>query len=81
MPDEIILCGGGCHNRTLVKMLHKRLKPATILLTDDLGINSDAKEAVSFAILAYTTIKGQPGNVPNATGAQKAVVLGKIILP
>jgi len=50
-----------------------------MLSTDDFGINVDAKEAVSFAILAWATIKGQTNNVPGATGAQGAVVLGKIV--
>jgi len=44
-----------------------------------LGISVDAREAVSFAILARATIKGIANNVPGATGAQKPAVLGKII--
>jgi anhydro-N-acetylmuramic acid kinase len=78
LPDEIILCGGGTRNKTLVKMLGQNIK-SKILFTDDFGINSDAKEAVSFAILAYATIKGIANNVPSATGAKKAVILGKVI--
>ncbi|MBL7152169.1 MAG: anhydro-N-acetylmuramic acid kinase, partial [Phycisphaerae bacterium] len=38
-----------------------------------------AKEAVSFAILAYATIKELPNNIPTATGAEKAVIMGKIV--
>lgn len=79
MPDEIILCGGGANNRTLVNMLHDELPAAKILRTDDFGISVDAKEAVSFAILAYATMKGIPNNVPGATGADHPVILGKII--
>jgi len=71
MPDEVILCGGGAHNKTLVKLLQQNLPEATILLSDDFGINCDAKEAVSFAVLAYATIKGLFNNVPSATGAVK----------
>jgi len=78
MPDEIILCGGGVRNKTLVKMLRQNIN-SKILFTDDFGINSDAKEAVSFAILAYATIKGIANNIPSATGAKQSVVLGKII--
>jgi len=80
-PDEIILCGGGSRNPTLVNMLQQQLKNANIRLMDQLGVNSDAKEAVSFALLAYAAIKGIPNNVPNATGARQPVVLGKIITP
>jgi anhydro-N-acetylmuramic acid kinase len=79
LPDEVILCGGGVRNKTLVKMLRDGLKPAAVLTTDKLGINADAKEAISFAILAAQTVRGIPNNVPSATGAEKPVVLGKII--
>jgi len=79
MPDEVILCGGGANNDTLVKMLQDRLGDVKILRTDDFGIDSDAKEAVSFAILAHATIKGVANNVPSATGASEQVILGKII--
>ncbi|HUU16168.1 MAG TPA: anhydro-N-acetylmuramic acid kinase [Sedimentisphaerales bacterium] len=79
MPDEVILCGGGSHNNTLVEMLRSKLPNAKMLSTEDFGISVDAKEAVSFAILAWATIKGLTNNVPGATGADQPVVLGKII--
>jgi anhydro-N-acetylmuramic acid kinase len=79
IPDEVILCGGGAHNSTLVKMLRHGLGESRILLSDEYGINCDAKEAISFAILAYATIKGTANNVPGATGAKQPVILGKII--
>ena len=79
MPDEVILCGGGARNRTLVGMLREQIHPVRVMLTDDLGVNADAKEAVSFAILACQTVRGLAGNVPAATGAPGGVVLGKII--
>jgi len=77
--DEVLLCGGGARNPVLVKMLENKLKPVKVMLTDHFGINADAKEAVSFAILAAQTIRGIPNNVPSATGAEKPVVLGKIV--
>ncbi|MFB3892254.1 MAG: anhydro-N-acetylmuramic acid kinase [Phycisphaerae bacterium] len=87
--DEVILCGGGAWNNTLVRMLREALSGAPnetavgggarVLRTDDLGVSADAKEAVSFAILAYQTIHGRPGNVPGATGASHPAVLGKIV--
>ena len=79
MPDEVILCGGGAHNATLVKMLRQGLNKSRILLSDEFGISCDAKEAVSFAILAYATIRGVANNVPSATGAKQPLILGKII--
>jgi len=79
MPDEMILCGGGAHNATLVRMLQERLAEVRIRSTDEFGISVDAKEAVSFAILAYATIQGIASNVPSVTGADEPVVLGKIV--
>jgi len=79
MPDEMILCGGGAHNSTLVEMLRGELAEVKMLSTGDFGINVDAKEAVSFAILAWATIQGMANNVPGATGAEQPVVLGKIV--
>ena len=79
--DEVIVCGGGCRNPVLMRMLGEHLPESRLLIMDELGINADAKEAVSFAILAALTIKGICGNVPSATGAEKPVILGKIIPP
>jgi anhydro-N-acetylmuramic acid kinase len=79
LPEEMILCGGGAHNATLVRMLQDRLAGVTIRATDEFGISVDAKEAVSFALLAYATIRGVANNVPRATGADGPVVLGKIV--
>jgi len=77
--DEMILCGGGAWNLTLVEMLKNELPGTKVLNMSDFGINPDAKEAVSFGILAYATVHGMANNVPGATGAGKTVVLGKVI--
>ncbi|MDD5064494.1 MAG: anhydro-N-acetylmuramic acid kinase [Phycisphaerae bacterium] len=79
MPGELILCGGGAKNDTLIKMLREELGRVKILDSCDLGINCDAKEAISFAILAHATIKGIANNVPGATGAKEPLILGKIV--
>jgi len=77
-PDEVILCGGGAGNPLLAKMLEARLGGMKIMTTDALGIDPDAKEAVSFALLARLSFLGRPGNAPTATGASHPVVLGSI---
>jgi anhydro-N-acetylmuramic acid kinase len=76
---QIILGGGGARNRTLRRMLEERADNAEFFTHEDFGIANSAKEALAFAILAHETLAGRPGNVPAATGAGKAVVLGKII--
>jgi anhydro-N-acetylmuramic acid kinase len=78
-PDEVILCGGGARNPVLVEMLRKELAPADVLFTDDFGIDADAKEAISFAILALETVHARPSNAPSATGASRPAILGKMI--
>jgi anhydro-N-acetylmuramic acid kinase len=79
-PFELVLSGGGSRNRTLVAMLNAQLSrvPCRILASDDLGLPSAAKEAVAFALLAWQTWYGLPGNVPSATGARRGVVLGRV---
>ena len=75
---EVILCGGGSYNKTLVKYFQIYLGQIPVKQMDDFGVPCDAKEALSFAILANETISGNPNNVPSATGAASAVVLGEI---
>lgn len=77
---EMIVSGGGAQNRTLMAMLRERLTPlgVQVRFSDELGLPSAAKEAVAFAVLAYETWNRRPSNVPSATGAKRAAVLGKI---
>ena len=77
---EIILSGGGVHNTTLMKQLQKYFEPIPLVTSDDYGIPGDAKEAIAFAILANETLAHHAGNIPQATGARRPVILGKIIL-
>lgn len=78
LPDEVIVSGGGAANPTLLAMLRAELPAARVVTSDALGLPGAAKEAVAFAVLAYETWHGRPGNLPAATGAQRAVVLGSI---
>jgi anhydro-N-acetylmuramic acid kinase len=77
---ELIVSGGGARNPTLMGMLRGELAPLGIELrfSDEFGVPVEAKEAVAFAVLAYETWHGRPSNVPSATGARRAAVLGKI---
>ncbi len=76
--QELIVSGGGSHNPLIMEMLRRATKGTTIRTTDDLGVPSQAKEAIAFALLAAATLDGEPSNVPSCTGAKRAVVLGSI---
>jgi anhydro-N-acetylmuramic acid kinase len=77
--EEIILSGGGCRNEYLVELIRELFHPLPVFVSDDFGIEAEAKEAMGFAILANETISGNPSNIPSATGASHPVVLGKIV--
>jgi anhydro-N-acetylmuramic acid kinase len=73
---NIMVSGGGIYNNTLMQRIRDLLPDLVIEPLNDRY--ADAKEALAFAILAHTTLSGLPGNIPNATGATKAVILGEI---
>lgn len=79
--QEIILGGGGAYNSTLRDMLQEELPNQRILIQEDKGFSSDAKEAIAFVILGNETMHRQFSNVPSATGANQKVILGNITFP
>jgi len=78
--EEIYVCGGGAYNTHLMSLLaaHSQLP---VFNTSLLGIEPEWVEAAAFAWLAKRTVEGKPGNLPEVTGAKRAVVLGEIFLP
>ncbi|HKV81255.1 MAG TPA: anhydro-N-acetylmuramic acid kinase [Candidatus Sulfotelmatobacter sp.] len=80
---EMIVSGGGAKNPTLMRWLEEEVRALGLRLrsSDEFGIPSSAKEAVAFAVLAYETWNKRPANVPSATGAKSAAVLGKVCYP
>jgi anhydro-N-acetylmuramic acid kinase len=77
---EMIVSGGGAKNPTLMAMLRNEIAPLRIELrfSDEFGLPAEAKEAVAFALLAHETWHRRSSNVPSATGAKRAAILGKI---
>lgn len=77
---EYVVAGGGANNKTLMTMLREGLEPLGVRVRsmDELGIPAQAKEGVAFALLAWLTWHRMPGNIPSATGASRAAILGKI---
>ena len=80
---EMVVSGGGAKNPTLMRWLGDEVRALGLRLrsSDEFGIPSSAKEAVAFAVLAYETWNKKPSNVPSATGAKSAAVLGKVCYP
>ena len=77
---QMIVSGGGAKNPTLTAMLRDEMAPLGISLhfSDEFGLPAEAKEAVAFALLAHETRHRRTSNVPTATGAKRAAILGKI---
>lgn len=76
--EEVILCGGGVHNRFLYQQLKDYLPNMSFNSTEKYGLNPDYIEAAAFAWLAKQTIEHKTGNLPDVTGASRAVVLGGV---
>lgn len=76
--DQIVVGGGGSHNKTLLKYMSDLMPELDVLIQEDLGFSSDAKEAIAFVILGNETLHKKSSNIPSATHAKKEVVLGKI---
>ncbi len=77
-PADLIVSGGGVHNPRIMAHLAGFLPGIAISTSTSHGIDADAKEAIGFAVLAYQTWRKRPSNLPSATGARHAVVLGGI---
>ena len=75
-----LLAGGGAQNPTLVREITREIGHAMpgvrVLRFDDKFFDSEAKEAVAFALLGYLHLTNRPGNLPSATGARGARILG-----
>lgn len=76
--DNVILGGGGAHNKALVSYLKELLPDMEVVTQEEVGLSSDAKEAIAFVILGNETYNRQYGNVVGATGAKEHVILGNI---
>ncbi|WP_333681434.1 anhydro-N-acetylmuramic acid kinase [Dyella sp.] len=78
--EDVLICGGGVHNRVLVQRLRELLQPRVLGSTADYGVDPDYLEAAAFAWLARQRLLGLPGNLPAVTGARGPRVLGAIHL-
>lgn len=83
--NKLVLGGGGAENETLKRMMKEAWHadnsngPLELASHEDYGISAKFKEALLFALLAYTRYFDIPNNVPCCTGASRRVSLGKIV--
>lgn len=77
--SKIFLNGGGAHNSHLVEIIRANMPQEVIIGAGGNEELVDAKEAMSFAVLAHLTLNHKPGNVTTVTGAKEEVVLGSVI--
>ena len=75
---QLIVSGGGAYNPLILAQLSAALPGIEVLPSSRLGIPEEAKEAFAFALLAYETFHQRPANLPSATGARGATILGKL---
>lgn len=76
--QELVICGGGVHNRYLWERIQYHCDPIKLLSTADLGADPDWVEALAFAWFAKQTLEGKPSNMPSVTGARGERILGAI---
>jgi anhydro-N-acetylmuramic acid kinase len=77
--DELIVAGGGARNPLMIAQLAAGLPGIEMTPADRFGVRAEAKEAFAFAVLAYEAYHGRANNLPSATGARHAAVLGKLV--
>ena len=77
---DLIAAGGGVKNATLMRRLTSGFAQfgVKVRTIDEFGVASQAKEALAFALLAWLSWHGLPGNVASATGAEGPRTLGKV---
>src|SRR5699024_9158144 len=75
---DMLVCGGGVHNRALMTALGAALAPLPVRSTATLGVDPDYIEAMGFAWLARQRLLGKPGNLPAVTGACGPRLLGSL---
>lgn len=79
--DEVIVAGGGARNDTLLRMLREALDGVPLRGSDEVGVPTEAREAIAFAVLGAFAMRGETNTLPRCTGARRAVVGGAIYRP
>jgi anhydro-N-acetylmuramic acid kinase len=76
---RLVVAGGGVHNPALMDGLRSALSGIQVVTSDHFGIDPDAREAVSLAVLAWAHLEGRAAGLPGVTGAQNPTLLGTLV--
>jgi anhydro-N-acetylmuramic acid kinase len=76
--EDVIVCGGGARNATLMAMLADEVAPRAVRSSEALGVAPEHVEAIAFAWLARAFFERRAGNLPSVTGAEGERVLGAL---
>jgi len=75
--QRVIVCGGGSKNLFLMQRL-SALCRCKVVVSDTLGVDSDALEAMAFAWFAYKRINNEVLELKDITGAKENSISGGI---
>ncbi|WP_448679023.1 anhydro-N-acetylmuramic acid kinase [Pseudomonas nicosulfuronedens] len=76
--EEVVVCGGGAFNATLMQRLAAHMPGAKVISSLDRGVPPEWMEAMAFAWLAHRFFEREPGNCPEVTAAQGPRILGAL---
>jgi anhydro-N-acetylmuramic acid kinase len=77
-PRRVLLSGGGVRNGFLWHLIEQKLQGGPLARTDEACVPTESRKAIAAGILAALVLDGVPGNVPGATGAAGARLLGSL---
>jgi anhydro-N-acetylmuramic acid kinase len=79
-PAQVLVTGGGRHNKTVMAGLAKAL-PCSVQPVEAVGLDGDMLEAQAFAYLAVRVARGLPLSSPQTTGVAMPTKGGQIAQP
>ncbi len=79
-PACWVVCGGGRHNKTIMKMLATAVE-GQVMTAEDAGWNGDSIEAEAWAYMAVRSLEGLPLTFPGTTGVPQPQTGGVLCHP
>jgi len=78
---EVVLAGGGAHNPVLVERVRDYCQPAPVIVSSNLGIAVEAREAACMAVLGALTQDGVRITLKQVTGCHEPALAGAWMYP